>query len=166
MKQMKRSNTIKEEAAAVFKAGDLEEAIKKFEECLDIDELNAQYNSTFLLNIAIAQVKLKATDKAIIALNKAIQYNPRYAKAYVKRGEIYVSLEEYNEAIKDFGEAASIDQTGFGVHDKLKDAQRRQKQAAKKDYYKILGITDKNCDDAVIRKAYKKAALKWHPDKN
>ena len=49
-------------------------------------------------------------------------------------------LEEYNDAIRDFGEAASIDPTGFQVEEKLKDAQRRKKQAGKKDYYKILGV--------------------------
>lgn len=50
---------MKEEAAVVFKEGKLEQAIKMFQECLAMDELNAQYNSTILLNIAIAQVKLK-----------------------------------------------------------------------------------------------------------
>lgn len=140
MKQMKKSNTMKEEAAAVFKSGELEEAIAKFEECLAIDELNAQYNSTLLLNIAIAQVKLKKNDLAIAALNKALKYNPKYAKAYVKRGEIYVILEEYNEAIRDFAEASSIDAASFGVQEKLKDAQRRKKQAGRKNYYKILDI--------------------------
>lgn len=131
---------MKEEAAAVFKEGKLDEAIAKFEECLALDELNAQYNSTILLNIAIAQVRLKKNDLAISALNKAIKYNPRYAKAYVKRGEVYVALEEYNDAISDFGEASSIDPTGFGVQEKLKDAQRRKKAAGRKDYYKILDV--------------------------
>lgn len=60
---------MKEEAAAVFKDGKLDEAIAKFEECLALDELNAQYNSTILLNIAIAQVRLKKNDLAISALN-------------------------------------------------------------------------------------------------
>ena len=44
----------------------------------------------------------------------------------------------------------------------LKEAKLELKKSKRKDYYKILGVTQ-NADDTELKKAYRKEALKHHP---
>ena len=49
---------------------------------------------------------------------------------------------------------------------KFKTAQRLLKKAQRPDLYKLIGQDlDEHSHESAIKKAYKKAAMKWHPDR-
>jgi DnaJ family protein C protein 7 len=50
------------------------------------------------------------------------------------------------------------------VREKLKHAKLELKKSKRKDFYKILSV-GKDAGESEIKKAYRKAALIWHPDK-
>ena len=93
---------------------------------------------------------MKKNDEALADLNKAIECNEDYAKAYVKRGEVNLLLENFEESVRDFSNADRISPGEFGVRAKLRDSKVRLKQSKRKDLYKILGI-DRDAEKSQIK---------------
>jgi DnaJ family protein C protein 7 len=91
-------------------------------------------------------------------------------KALRTRARINMHLEKFEAAIADFNSA--IEQAGVEGNDndvralrsELKKAEAALKRSKTKDYYKILGVP-RDCDEADIKKAYRRESLKHHPDK-
>jgi DnaJ family protein C protein 7 len=69
IKALKLQESLKDEASNLFKEGKYQEAISKFQECIDLDADNYCFNSTILLNRAIAYSKLKDNTSALTDLN-------------------------------------------------------------------------------------------------
>ena len=58
-------------------------------------------------------MKLSKNEEALVTLNLCLKMQPEYAKALVKRGEVHQNLEDWEDAVSDYGAAASIDPAGF-----------------------------------------------------
>ena len=65
--------------------------------------------------------------------------------------------------MNDFRKALELDENFQRAKEGLERSQKRQKQAQKRDYYKILGVK-RNANKKQIKKAYRKLAQQWHPD--
>jgi DnaJ family protein C protein 7 len=165
IKSIKRFEQAKDEANQLFSAKRTSEAIAAYSECLKFDEFNKYYNSIILSNRSACYITNKEYIKALTDINKAIDLNPDFAKAHARRGNIRYHLEEYSEAMKDYNRAKELNPAYPDIENLISSAQTASQNRKRKDYYAILGI-EKGASDDQIKKAYRKMALKWHPDKN
>lgn len=139
-----------------------------------------------LSNISTAQSKLAAYSESVasasdaIALLSVLSFATSYKSAHAEemRGSVHSSLfsklhlrladsqtklNNHAEAVRAYTVAEGINPTAE-IRSAKRAAAKREKEAKRKDWYAILGL-DRNCNDDEIRKAYRKAALMYHPDK-
>lgn len=143
----------------------LAEALDLYSQCLEFDELNSQFNQAIMFNRACALQKLGDNDKALEDLDTAIKLNKEYTKAYFKRADIMLQLERYQEAIAELSKVKEFAPQTPGLKERLRSAQLELKKSKRKNYYKILGV-EKSADEGEIKKAYRRKAIEWHPDKH
>ena len=158
-------DSIKTKANEIFKQKKYEEAIEEYTKILEFDPNNKKFNSLILANRALCYQKLNKNVEALRDSNQSIKLNPFYARGYIKRGNVYMELKMFDDARADFQKAKDLDPNVAGVDGYLNDANKNAEKARKRDYYAILGI-DKNADEKEIKRAYKKMAMKYHPDRN
>ncbi|KAF0983662.1 hypothetical protein FDP41_007577 [Naegleria fowleri] len=163
-KQIKKIEALKEEGNTLLRNGKYQEAYNEYTKAIEIDPKNANLNAVLYCNRAAAATKLGKHDVAIKDATKAIELNDSYLKAYMRRGSSYIELEQYEDAMRDYNKAHELDKDNEEIEQKLKEVRKLYKQSKKKDYYKILGI-EKSASTDEIRKAYKKLAMQWHPDR-
>ncbi|KAH9942881.1 DnaJ-domain-containing protein [Amylocystis lapponica] len=169
----------KEEGNASFGVGDWENALNEWSKALervgenDLEGHGGLIRATLLLNRATAHLKLKQLSEGLKDIDSALNLKPQYFKALRTRARIYVGLELYESAVDDFTAALQHGTAEMSASDvdALKAELSRTEQAAvlernkEKDYYKILGLSSRYCTTADIKKAYRIASLKHHPDK-
>jgi len=87
------------------------------------------------------------------------------ADGLIGRGEVLMMNEEWEEAVRVLERAFEASgRSDREVHQRLQKAQKLLKQSRTKDYYKVLDVP-RDADTKTIKKAFRKAAMKAHPDK-
>jgi len=163
-KKAKNLETTKEAGNNAFRTRKYTEALELYTKALNIDPLNKTTNSKLYCNRATVNSKLGKNTECIDDCSQAIELDPSYLKAYLRRAKCYMDTEKYEEAVRDYEKILKLDHSQENRR-LLKEAKLELKKSKRKNYYKILGV-EKTADDSEIKKAYRKEALKHHPDRH
>ncbi|EIN04261.1 DnaJ-domain-containing protein [Punctularia strigosozonata HHB-11173 SS5] len=120
---------------------------------------------------------LRAACKAYVGLNRAAAGEAHCSRLLAMDGraedvdgligmaEAHAAREEWEESVRVLEKAWEAGgRSDRNVMQRLQKAQRLLKQSRAKDYYKVLGVA-RDADEKTIKRAYRKATLKAHPDK-
>eukprot|EP00455_Lapot_gusevi_P055817 TRINITY_DN912_c0_g1_i11.p1 TRINITY_DN912_c0_g1~~TRINITY_DN912_c0_g1_i11.p1 ORF type:complete len:511 (-),score=165.35 TRINITY_DN912_c0_g1_i11:134-1606(-) len=147
-----------------LRSGEYAEARDEFTLALDLVKDHPMFTEKFRLKLCRAQLKLKEYANSIQTCTRVIESNDQNAEAFYLRGEAKMGQEKYEEAVSEYERAHQLDPQASHISQALNHARLELKKSSRKDYYKILGITT-SADDREIKKAFKKLALMYHPDK-
>ncbi|KAL0345966.1 UNVERIFIED_CONTAM: Tetratricopeptide repeat protein 1 [Sesamum radiatum] len=111
-KALARANDAKLEGNSFFKTGQYEEALTKYEFAIHIapdGPSSSEVRSMCHANRAACFFKMGKYEETVKECTKALELNPTYMKALLRRGEAREKLEQYEESIADMTKILELD---------------------------------------------------------
>ena len=118
--------------------------------------------SIFERKFHLLKLEIGKFHEALADCTKALSLDPSYLRCLLRRADIHLKLEMYEEAVRDLEAAKELDPNSRDIDQKIREAKLEHKKSLRKDYYKILDVP-RNFTSSQLKKGYHKAALKWHP---
>ncbi|XP_006165127.1 tetratricopeptide repeat protein 1 [Tupaia chinensis] len=125
-KRREESARLKEEGNEQFKKGEYVEAESSYSQALQMCPSCFQKDRSILFsNRAAARMKQDKKETAISDCSKAIQLNPSYIRAILRRAELYEKTDKLDEALEDY---KSILEKDPSIHQAREACMRLPKQ--------------------------------------
>ncbi|XP_047095411.1 uncharacterized protein LOC124707765 isoform X2 [Lolium rigidum] len=164
-----------------FQARRYSEAVEQYSSALACNSESRPFSAVCFCNRAAAYQALGQLTDAIADCSLAMVLDANYPKAISRRATLYEMIRDYGQSANDLRKLISLLQKQankpgaspkvVNKHSDLKQARARLlsvEDEARKDtplnFYLILGV-EPSCSPPDIKKAYRKAALRHHPDK-
>eukprot|EP01094_Clydonella_sp_ATCC50884_P029454 TRINITY_DN9231_c0_g1_i1.p1 TRINITY_DN9231_c0_g1~~TRINITY_DN9231_c0_g1_i1.p1 ORF type:complete len:500 (-),score=147.90 TRINITY_DN9231_c0_g1_i1:82-1581(-) len=170
-KKLKEQYTKLRKFSKIFEAAREAYSNQKWKDALenyrDAAEMMPQWHEVHIMfeRMCNSLVQLRMPKEAIVECNRALGIRDDLFEAHLFKGEAYLLEDELDLAYREISRARQVNQNDRRGMDAFRRVERLQKMASRKDYYKILGV-NKASTPKEIRKAYRKLALEWHPDKH
>ncbi|CAL5389506.1 unnamed protein product [Camellia sinensis] len=145
--------------------GKLRLAVEDYKAALALDPNHLAHNFHLHLGLCKVLVKLGRGKDGVSSCTEVLDIDEELVEALVQRGEARLLIEDWGGAVADLKSAVEKSPQDTHIREALMRAERSLKLSQRKDWYKILGIS-KTASISEIKRAYKKLALQWHPDKN
>ncbi|XVE63464.1 hypothetical protein DITRI_Ditri07aG0022700 [Diplodiscus trichospermus] len=111
-KALAQANDAKLEGNKLFGNGQYEDALLQYEVALQVTAempTSVEIRSICHSNRAVCFLKMGKYEETIKECTKALELNPSYIKALVRRGEAHEKLEHFEEAIADMKKILELD---------------------------------------------------------
>ncbi|EAY17083.1 DnaJ domain containing protein [Trichomonas vaginalis G3] len=111
-------------------------------------------------------IRSKGDSKATIDfLNEQIGTYSDTTEFQLERGEVCLDSGDYEGAIFDFQSVLRSGHRDSRAQQGLQKAQQMKKEQNNDDYYKLLEVP-RDASESELKKAFRKATIKWHPDRH
>ncbi|KAL5274689.1 TTC1 family protein [Megaselia abdita] len=105
-----KSKEMKEEGNTLYKDGLFHESIELYTDALKMCPLRYSEDRSILYsNRAACKISLNSKKPAIDDCTKAIELNPNYLRALLRRSKLYEETEQFEESLEDYKQVLKLD---------------------------------------------------------
>ncbi|XP_073823124.1 FK506-binding protein 59-like [Musca autumnalis] len=131
--RIEHSKIYKEKGTEYFKKENYALALKMFEKCEDIllnnsDEESNELKAAAYNNQALCHTMLNEDYDAKQACNEILRLEPNNIKALYRRGQYYIAVANYYEALADFWKIQNLEPSNKAAQNQIKICRRKIKE--------------------------------------